>query len=140
MTCVAEISCFISVGQTAQSKPSFNATEAFFSRGVVCTNALRSISPIQDEVSTVQLAAPGKVKSPPACAQNKQIPLTPRSLPLLMGQENSKDDVAYLACYVVRPNRLVTYMRGGGMQTGPGCGIAVLLRYAPALDRSRIWD
>ena len=55
-------------------------------------------------------------------------------------QENSKDDVAYLEYYVVRPNRLVTYMRGGAMQTGPGCGRALLLQYAPALGRSRIWD
>lgn len=55
MTCVAETSCFISVAQTAQSKPSFNATEAFFYLGVVYTKALRSLSPIQDELFTVLL-------------------------------------------------------------------------------------
>lgn len=54
MTYIAEISCFISVGQTAHSNPSFNATEALFYPGVAYTIALQSISPIQDKVFTVQ--------------------------------------------------------------------------------------
>lgn len=55
MTCVAETSCFILVGQRAQPKPSFNATEAKSYLGMVYMKALRSIGPIQDEVFNVQL-------------------------------------------------------------------------------------
>lgn len=51
---------------------------------------------------------------------NKQTLLTPRSLSPL--NETGKDQGRWPViwqCYVVRPNRLITYMRGGGTHAGP---------------------